>query len=136
MALALEVPAQPSPRLTSRLLDELTLRRLHYYPRALEAISHAHAMLPDSPRLEDISAHVGLTPVAFSRFFTSKIGMSFSAMLKILRIERALQQLELRDCSIELLANENGYSSSCTFTRAFKEIVGTTPSDYRRRLLS
>jgi len=121
--------------LGSRFLDEVTLKRLHYYPRAIEAVLFARSMLPETVRLDEIAERVGMTPASFSRFFTEKIGMTFSSILKILRIERAVEALELRDCSIESLACSSGYGSSCTLTRAFKEVVGETPSEYRRRLL-
>jgi AraC-like DNA-binding protein len=72
---------------------------------------------------------------AFSRYFTAKVGISFTALLRAMRIERALAQLEAQDRPIGDLAEENGYQSGCTFARAFKSVVGTTPSEYRRRVL-
>jgi transcriptional regulator GlxA family with amidase domain len=77
-----------------------------------------------------------MAPASFSRYFTEKIGLSFTALMKTLRIERALEELERHECSIELLACRSGYSSGWAFTRAFKEVLGETPSEYRRRLLS
>ncbi len=120
----------------SRFLAEAALKRLHYYPRALQAVLHAHAALPETVRLEDVAAHVGMAPASFSRFFTEKIGLPFTAVMKALRIELAVTQMESRFCSVEVLANASGYVSSCAFTRAFKEVVGVTPSDYRRRHLA
>lgn len=78
----------------------------------------------------------GMAPCSFSRYFAEKIGLPFSLALKVLRIERALHELENGDCSIELLASGCGYQSGCTFTRAFKRVIGSTPSEYRRQYLA
>lgn len=121
--------------LGSRFLAEPALQRLHYYPRALRAVLLARAALPKTVRLDDVAASVGMAPASFSRFFTEKVGLPFTAVMKTLRIERAVTQMETYSCSVEVLATTNGYVSRCAFTRAFKEVVGVTPSSYRRRLL-
>lgn len=122
--------------INSSLLDQSVLKRLAYYPRATRALVYARAHLPNPPRLELVASHVGMSTASFSRYFADKIGLPFFEVLRILRIERAVEELEHHECSIELLACHSGYSSACTFTRAFKEILGETPSEYRRRLLS
>lgn len=121
---------------SSRFLDEKILRRLHYYPRALEVVRYAQSLLPDTVRLEEVARMCGMRPACFSRFYTEKIGITFSATLKVLRIELAVETLERHDCSMEVLAAASGYGSGCSFARAFKEVVGETPSEYRRRILS
>ena len=120
----------------SRFLNEKILKRLHYYPRALEVVLYAQSLLPEPARLEDVAIRCNMRPACFSRFFTEKIGITFSATLKVLRIERAVEALELQDCSIEVIAAASGYGSGCSFARAFKEVVGETPTEYRRRLLN
>ena len=42
-------------------------------------------------------------------------------------------ELERGECPIETLAFLSGYSSGCTFARAFKEVLGEEPSEYRKR---
>lgn len=120
----------------SRFLNEKILKRLHYYPRALEVVLYAQSLLPKTVRLEDVAMRCGMRPACFSRFFTEKIGITFSATLKVLRVERAVEALERQDCSIEVIATAGGYGSGCSFARAFKEVVGETPTEYRRRLLN
>lgn len=120
----------------SRFLNEKILKRLHYYPRALGVVLYAQSRLPETARLEDVATRCGMRPACFSRFFTDKIGITFSATLKILRIEHAVEALERQDCSIEVIASGSGYGSGCSFARAFKEVVGETPTEYRRRVLN
>ncbi len=119
----------------SRLLSEDVLRRLHYYPRALDAAKYVRDNLGRPIRLEAVANLAGMTPCAFSRYFAEKIGITFSTLTKTLRIEHALSELEYRDSAISSLAERTGYQSCCTFSRAFKEVMGETPSSYRRRML-
>lgn len=121
--------------LHSRYLAPIVLKRLHHYPRAFDAVLYACDMLPEMARLSEIAARSGVNPVSFSRFFGEKIGMTFSAVMKVLRIELAVRALEKGECAIEILACLSGYGSACSFTRAFRDVVGTTPSAYRREML-
>lgn len=120
----------------SPLLDDALRRRLAHFPRAARALSFACARLPDSVNLGVVAAHVGMSSAAFSRYFTEKIGIPFTGVLRILRIERALVELERMESTIESVACSNGYHSGPAFTRAFKDVVGETPSEYRRRILA
>lgn len=120
---------------SSRLLSDEVQRRLKYFPRALEAAVYVREHLDRPLRLEDLAARAGMTPNAFSRYFAEKTGITISNLIKILRIERALEWLERRDSAISDLAEQTGYRSCCSFSRAFKTMMGETPSEYRRRAL-
>lgn len=120
----------------SRLLGQQTLKRLSYYPRIMEAVQRARERLPRATNLREVAALAGMTPTSFSRYYSGKIGTSFSATMKRLRIELAMTALECGDCSIEEIAFRSGYHSGCALARAFREVTGETPSDYRRRVLS
>lgn len=119
----------------SRLLPKDVIRRLTYYRRAANAVEFARMRLDGPVRLDDVAAQAGMTASAFSRYFAAKIGMTYSNILKILRIEHALGELETQDAPISDLAEQTGYQSCCTFSRAFKEVMGQTPSEYRRLVL-
>lgn len=119
----------------SRLLPDEVRRRLAYYPRALDAALYVRENLGRPIRLEDVAERAGMAPCSFSRYFTEKVGITFSSLVKVLRIEHALEALESCDGAISTLAERTGYQSCCTFSRAFKEVTGKTPSEYRRRVL-
>ncbi len=120
----------------SRLLNDEARRRLMYFPRAYQAALFVRQNLAKSIRLEDVAQRAGMTPCGFSRYFAEKIGITFSTLVKLLRIEHAMRELEHQDASISALAERAGYQSCCTFSRAFKEVTGETPSEYRRRALA
>jgi transcriptional regulator GlxA family with amidase domain len=119
----------------SRLLGEDVQRRIIYFPRALTAAQYVREHIGESIRLETVADLAGLTPCAFSRYFAEKVGITFSTLVKTLRIEHAVDQLEARSGAISALATQAGYQSCCTFSRAFKDVMGQSPTEYRRRVL-
>ena len=119
----------------SRLLADDVQRRIQYYPRTLATAEYVRDHIGEPIRLDTVAAIAGMTTCAFSRYFAEKVGITFSTLVKTLRIEHALSQLESRDGAISALATLTGYQSCCTFSRAFKDVMGQSPSEYRRRML-
>jgi AraC-like DNA-binding protein len=119
----------------SRLLGNAVLCRLAYYPRAGVAVEYVLGHLSTTIRLHDIACAAGMNTSAFSRYFAERIGLPFSVVVRVLRIERAILELEKSDCSVSFLAQYAGYGSAESFTRAFKLVTGKTPSEYRREQL-
>lgn len=119
----------------SRVLGEATLRKIAYYPRLRRVTEHVRLRLAGRVTLQEAAELASMTPTAFSRYFSVKAGISFSTLVKALRIERAMIELESADCAISALAERCGYASFCSFSRAFREITGLTPSEYRRSIL-
>ena len=59
--------------------------------------------------------------------------MNFRAFLSTYRVDHAKRLLRTTGINISEIALESGYSSINTFNRVFKENVGMTPSEYRRK---
>jgi AraC-like DNA-binding protein len=127
------LPALDGAPFESRFVDGRTLRLLARHPRAAAAVRYACCHLDEPIRLEHIGALTGMNPCAFSRYFADAIEVSFFALVRIIRIERAIEILQRRDCSIADVAELTGYGNSWTFTRAFKTVVGSSPTEFRRR---
>lgn len=123
------------PAITSRFIERDTVRRLHHSPVALAAATYAYSVIPNEVRVDAVAASVGMHPASFSRFFARRVGITFVQFLQALRIERAVVELERRDCPVWALAGAAGYGRVSSFCRTFKAVTGTTPSDYRRRIL-
>ena len=81
--------------------------------------------------LYKVAKQFGLTEVYLSHFFREQTGESFSNFIEKLRIENACNLLKSTDQDINLIATEIGYNSSTVFRRAFKKIVGVSPSMFR-----
>ena len=73
-----------------------------------------------------------LTDSSFCRFFQKHTQKTFKQVLNEYRITQACKSLSFSDKSIELIAYESGYSNQSFFNRVFKEIMHTTPMNYRR----
>ena len=54
-------------------------------------------------------------------------------LLRQLRLERALRQLEEGEPTLDALARELGYANASSFCRAFRREVGCSPAEYWRR---
>lgn len=69
----------------------------------------------------------------FSRQFKAAFGESPYSYLMTRRIERAMALLRVGDRSVTEVCFEVGCASLGTFTTRFKELVGVSPGEYRRR---
>ena len=52
-----------------------------------------------------------------------------------LRVDRAKEMLAEGDLSIAEVASQTGFGSPIQLTRAFRRVVGTTPSAFRRDMI-
>lgn len=67
----------------------------------------------------------------FSQYFKKYADQNFSKYLESLRINNACELIKQTDSTIEDIAETVGYTSGLSFRRAFKKVIGTTPSCYR-----
>jgi len=89
---------------------------------------------PAWPDLQEVAAALHMSPSTLKRHLASE-RLTFQVVKDRLRLDIALMQLETRRLSLAALADELGYSDCATFQRAFKSWTGTTPGDYRSRVL-
>lgn len=104
---------------------------LAYYPRLSAVAEYVRAHLTNRITLTDVSAVAGLERKYFSVYFRSKVGISFTAWVRLLRIDRAKELMESRELSILRLASASGFRDVRAFERAFKRILGIPPARYR-----
>lgn len=96
---------------------------------AKEYISR-HYMAPLS--LGDIAEMVHLSPVYFSSIFKKETGQTFSDYLIDCRLEAAKKLLRETDMSVLEISESIGYAGAKYFSKLFRNVVGLTPSEYRR----
>ena len=82
--------------------------------------------------VEMLARDVGMSGDHLSRQFRLAYGESPYAYLMTRRIERAMALLRRGDMSVTDVCFTVGCSSLGTFSTRFKELVGVTPSAYRR----
>ena len=69
---------------------------------------------------------------AMSKFF-QELGCSFSAILEKVRIEAACEMLSDKSLTIKAISEKVGYSSDVSFRRAFKRVLGISPSEFIKK---
>ena len=69
----------------------------------------------------------------FIRSFKATFGETPHRYLQRRRIERAMYLLRTTDRNVTQVCMESGFSSLGSFSRTFSEIVGESPSEFRRR---
>lgn len=77
--------------------------------------------------------YVHLNPSYFSKLFRSKTGVTFTDYLTNVRITQAKQLLLNTDDRICDICLNVGFSDNVTFNRAFRRVVGVSPTDYRNQ---
>lgn len=82
--------------------------------------------------LATLAASVGYNAEYVSRFFKSKMGISYNNYVNIRRLNHAAHLLGNTDQTMLACALESGYTSLRTFNRNFKEHYGVTPHEYKK----
>ena len=82
--------------------------------------------------IEDIADSCGLDRSYFGRIFRDTMGASPQRFLMIYRMAKAEQLLKETNQPIGKISTMVGYANQLHFSRAFKEIYGVSPRDYRQ----
>ena len=83
--------------------------------------------------LSAVADHFGYNANYFSRYFKQLTGVTFTAYLNRVRIERACELLRSESrLSINEVAARCGYNSASQFISTFEKLMGLTPGAYRK----
>ena len=80
--------------------------------------------------LEQLADSLGYTECFMYQFFKDSVGLTFANYLENFRINRACEFLAYNDAAIKDVSEKIGYNSDHSFRRAFKRIMGVSPSEY------
>jgi AraC-like DNA-binding protein len=100
-------------------------------PELRAALRLTGERLGDEVRFEDLAAEVGLAPRSLARRFSDETGMTWRAVLRRMRVLRAIEELAAGDTPVTKIAFMVGYTSLSAFNAAFQELTGRTPTEYR-----
>jgi len=114
---------------TSRPAADDHLRDLALLRRARDRMDREFAQPLD---VEALARGVNMSAGHFSREFRRAYGESPYGYLMTRRIERAMALLRRGDLSVTEVCFEVGCSSLGTFSTRFTQLVGVSPSTYRR----
>jgi transcriptional regulator GlxA family with amidase domain len=96
-------------------------------------LEHIARNLSCDLRETELAALSGYTPSAFSRAFHRQTGMTFTAYVNGLRINRACRLLTTSDKLVTEICYDVGFNNVSNFNKRFQSVTGTTPRDYRNR---
>lgn len=100
-----------------------------YVKRAMEFICNNYF---EDIKIRDVAAYVCVNRSYLYTLFQNSIQMSPSRYLAEVRMSQAEKLLQMTDFSMEVVGRSCGYGDSLSFTRAFKERFGMTPTQYRK----
>lgn len=86
--------------------------------------------------LEDVAREINVSPQYLSKLFKEETGENFIDYLTGIRIRIAKSLLEGDEMSIKEICYSIGYSDPNYFSRIFKKIVGSTPTEYKDEFLN
>ena len=101
-----------------------------YVDNALRYIQYNYA---SNIGVADIARYVGISRSQLYRAFLQDFGVSPHAYLQTYRINEACSLLRDPAYSVAEVAGSVGFNDPLYFSRVFKSIKGTTPSDYQKK---
>ncbi|MDR2419604.1 MAG: helix-turn-helix domain-containing protein [Treponema sp.] len=102
------------------------------YGRLKKILGFVNEHYAESPSLNEVAEIVYVSPYYLSHFFTQAMGMGYSQYLNYVKVSMAKRSIAATDDSITDILSRNGFANAKTFNRAFKEIVGCSPREYRK----
>jgi AraC family transcriptional regulator of adaptative response/methylated-DNA-[protein]-cysteine methyltransferase len=107
-----------------------TLNQIDYH-RIEKAIDYLKVNFKQQPSLEDVAAHVYLSPFHFQRMFKEWAGVTPKKFLQYLSIEYAKGILKDQQSTLFDAAYETGLSGTSRLHDLFIKIEGMTPGEYK-----
>lgn len=97
------------------------------------AIIQVERCYADKLRQATVAANIGMSTSAFSRAFKAEYGLTFSEYLMRFRIGQACCLLRLGTYTATTAGLAVGFDDASHFARAFRKLMGTSPSSYKRQ---
>jgi two-component system response regulator YesN len=111
------------------------IKSVHIDHREIKhAITYIHENYEKDLSMAMVSNHVSLNYSYFSEMFKAYAGENFVAYLRKVRVDAAKKLLETTDSKIYQIGGQVGYPNPKHFNRAFREVTGVSPAEYRNRI--
>ena len=115
---------------------QLSQKRIEAYEsendaRMREIMQYVLANLDQEISLNELADRMFVSTSTLSRIFKKNTGVYFADYVMQLRVKTALGLLKYSEQNMTQIAMTAGFSNSASFNRAFRKIMGTTPTEYR-----
>ncbi len=101
------------------------------YNRIAKAITFIQTHYKQQPSLEEVAAHVQLSPFHFQRLFSDWAGTTPKKFLQYISLAHAKNLLTEKQATLFDTAFETGFSSTSRLHDLFVQIEGMTPAEYK-----
>lgn len=131
-------PVELQPFFSSLIiyLSQLFMSKNKFHTEKLsnlaEAVNYIENHYCEPIKVKDIAEKTYLSTRHFRRLFKENYHTSPINYITQLRIRQSCELLSVTDKNITEIAKESGFSSSSYYSRKFKEILGISPSEYRK----
>ena len=102
-----------------------------YQEKVNQAIDYIHSNILEDISIGKIAEECSLSKYHFHRIFKAYTNESPGQYIKRTRIERAARLMDNPNLSIEEIGYMVGYNVPSSFTKAFNQIYGISPTKYR-----
>ncbi len=133
----LAMPLVELNNITFKLMDVFDL---HISSRSknldiVEIINYIDEYYTTDIGLDTLATIFNTSSTYLSQLIKNKLGMNFSEYLTKIRINRTIELMKAENITINELFSQVGFNNRNAFTKAFKRVTGTTPSDYKKNNL-
>lgn len=111
-------------------VEEETGKLTNMITRVLDFVSY-HYM--EDIKIEDLAKSCHISETHFRRVFTSYMKISPLEYINTVRVHTACELLQKTDDPVADIAHKCGFTTNSTFNRNFKQIMGVTPIEWRKR---
>jgi len=98
------------------------------------AVQFTLSNLGGTLNFSDVARAAFVSERTLSRRFTEEFKMGWSEFVQRARVIAATERLVMSEEKIVQIAHETGFSSASSFGQTFRQMMGETPSQYRKRL--
>lgn len=116
------------------LSDAMNEDALKYYARLQRVKRFVQENYSKEISLDRAASIACMERTSFSRFFSSKVGISFTQWLTKVRITKATDLMKKSNYSISEITYAVGFSDLRTFERAFKKLTDLTPLQFKKSI--
>ena len=104
-------------------------------PRIKIVIQFIEAHVAERNSIKEVTKIINLSGNYFSILFKNEVGVEFSYYVRLIKIKKAKAQLRESTLPIKSIAYDVGFRHVPNFSRAFKNNVGISPSEYRKKMM-
>lgn len=121
--------------LLSRFMEHAVPKRWTSNERLSHVLAYIHKSISDDIDVTHLAEVACITRPYLIRLFKRELGLSPLQYINKKKVERAQLMLLTEECSVKEVAYSLGFSDHSYFIRMFKKTTGTTPREYRMRML-